>query len=36
MVGVCGSFFSMKQVDSLVERWDEEKQLEFQEIESMK
>lgn len=33
MVGVCGSFFSMKQV---VERWDEEEQLEFQEMESMK
>lgn len=36
MVGVCGSFFSMKQVDLLVERWDEEEQLEFQEMESMK
>lgn len=36
MVGVCGLFFSMKQVDLLVERWDEEEQLEFQEMESMK
>lgn len=29
-------FFSVKQVDLLVERWDEEEQLGFQEVESMK
>lgn len=36
VVGDCGSFFSVKQVDSLVERRDEEEQLGFQEMESMK